>query len=391
MAKDWARIYSYHTDDNFPELEGIEKVDPDLQPRLLAAIQQVFMPYKRQKNTEIDAILSPKEIASIVRFNSGISPWANTYQLTINDNHYAIRLMSLEPDASCAKLEISIMQLFSAIGISPKIHYASHTQGVIIMDFVDANPAWHLAIKPEIITQLGLIFNLMEDVSLDSTKPLFSNKRKKEIYEQAYKICREDFATDLRFDLFRDILTELDTLKPLCDELTEYTICHHDFNVRNLLQQKADQSFKVIDFEISESGDRLFDLGSLASFMLLNKEAETELLSSFFGREATEREQSKYYLFKQYARLHYIVMGLGAFRSLDFTVTQNEIDELPPYNEYSYQAMPLNFRTDVGLYKLATMFIKQAKIDSQKEEYLSSLDYFSSKTEDISHGITLSC
>ena len=33
------------------------------------------------------------------------------------------------------------------------------------------------------------------------------------------------------FELFRDMLDELDNLKPLCDELTEPTICHHDFNV----------------------------------------------------------------------------------------------------------------------------------------------------------------
>lgn len=386
VNRDWARTYYSLADSSFPEPKGLEAIQPKDRPKVLSALQSVFLPYKQQ-NSAVDTFLAPTVNASITPFTSGLSPWANTSKLIINDKPYVIRLMSTEPDASCTRLEISIMLLFSVLGAAPKIHYASSEQGVIIMDYVDAISSWYRETKPETLSQLGLLFNLMNEVNVSAEKPLFTNTRLKEIYNRVYKICRQDFATDPRFNLFRDVLTQLDALKPLCDELTEYTLCHHDFNVWNVLQQKNDQAFKAIDFEFSESGDRLFDIGSLVVFMRLNKSAELELLTSFHGRQPTLQEKSKYYLFKQYAWLHYIVMGLGICKAIDFSVSAEEIEELPPFNQFNQHttlSKPLDPHSDVGHYKLAIMFIKQAQLDSQTEEYRSSFECLFPKKEEPS-------
>lgn len=379
VSKDWARAAYSIADDAFPEPVGIDALNPTDRPRALAALKATFMPYKQQHRV-IDAVLSPTIIASITPFSAGLSPWANTCKLIINDRPYVIRLMTAEAGTSSIKMEVMLMGLFSAIGVSPKIHYASDELGVIIMDYVDALPAWYREITPETLTRLGLVFNQMNDISFRPSKrhAFFANPRLAEIYARVYKTCRMDHATDPRFELFRDMLSELDRLKPLCDELTERTICHHDFNVWNLLQRKTDRSFSVIDFEFSQSGDRLFDLGSLVVFMRLNKKAEAQLLASFYGREPTEREKSKYYLFKQYAWLHYIVMGLGICKGLDFVVTPAEIDELPPFNAFTHSTVlstPLDPHSDIGHYKLAIMFIKQAKIDGMDEEFRKAMEY----------------
>lgn len=381
VSKNWARFSFSMADDTFPEPMGIETIQPSDRPKVIAALKATFMPYKTQHRA-IDAILSPTVIASITPFSAGLSPWANTCKLVINDKPYVLRLMSIEPGNTCTQLEILLMGLFSNISVSPKIHYASDKLGIIIMDYVDANPVWYRKITLEVLTQLGLIFNQMNDASFGKSKKHthFSNQRLEQIYHRVNQICRVDHSTDPRFEPFREMLNELDHLKPLCESLTEPTICHHDFNVWNVLQRNDDQSFNAIDFEFSQSGDRLFDLGSLVVFMRLDKKAELELLTSFFGRQASQYEKSKYYLFKQYAWLHYIVMGLGICKGIDFQVTPAEMEELPPFNSFSSATVlssPLDPHSDVGHYKLAIMFIKQAKIDSLGEEYRESLEFLS--------------
>ena len=117
--------------------------------------------------------------------------------------------------------------------------------------------------------------------------------------------------------------------------------------------------------------------------MRLDKKTEMDLLTSFFGRKPSEHEKSKYYLFKQYAWLHYIVMGLGICKGIDFTITPEELDELPPFNQFSQDtklSSPLDPHSDIGHYKLAIMFIKQANIERLDPEYQASLEALSPKT-----------
>lgn len=321
----------------------------------------------------------------------GSSPWVATYKILINHNPFVVRVLCAEDGSTYFKQEIGMMYFFASMGIAPKIHYSCRKTGVILMDFVENISEWHANIHKDVWAHLGSFFNLMNNVSLDryASSRFFQNRRLSDTYDRVYRICLKDYVTDYRFNLFRTCLKELDRLKPLCESITKQTLCHNDLHVWNILQQ-LNGDFSAIDFEYSQLGDRLFDIASLAIFMRLTIHDEMHLLTSFFGRLPSRYEKNKYTLFKAYAWINYLIMGIGALTRLDFEISREVIDELRPFYDYSNDQLVANgidHRSDLGRFQFAVMFAKQALSVCETEEYRDAIHFFTTPClESSTHG-----
>ncbi len=359
------------------EAELKKKVPEKDIAAMAAAIMKTCIPFCTELASQ--TYLSPHVSFSIEAFTDGMSPWANTYKVIVNDDFFVLRRMSLEQPQKNRQREISVMAIFSHFGLSPKVHFSSAKIGIIIMEFVENITNWYEKMDNETLMHLGFIFTQLEQVQLSQkTKAtFFKNPRLQVIHNRVHQHC---FTTENpQYHMFRDALREIDRIKPLCEQFTTLTICHHDLHMWNILQA-LNKSFQLIDFEFSQAGDLLFDLGSLVVFLRLNEETEAALLTSYFGQTPNQYELSLFLLFKQYAILNFIVMVLGICKNFP-SVAQTEIDELPAFNDYNPEttvlSKPSEPRSDVRHFKMAVMFDRQARRYAERSQYKEGIKYLS--------------
>lgn len=136
----------------------------------------------------------------------------------------------------------------------------------------------------------------LEDINFPDKKSQSREPKTYKVYiESQYRCDKQDivnnnyyFIEDIYQSVFDEIETWLDSFNP--DETLQYTLCHRDFCLRNILYDSLNNTFGLIDFEMSYNGQPESDFARIILQLLQEGDFLCDFLAGYYN---TNRELKK--------------------------------------------------------------------------------------------------
>lgn len=195
------------------------------------------------------------------------------------------------------------MRLAAEACLAPRVRYADPDDGVAITDYVAPRPLSldYAGTRADLVVELAQAVRALHAVDgfpalvdyLDGLDALVGEAGRSGVvpldafdaWPRLYAVCRR--------------------LAP------EPVSSHNDLNPRNLLYDG--RRVWLVDWEAAFRADRYVDLAAIANTYAADPEGEALLLRTYFGREATDAERARLWLFRQVSHVfHAAVFVVGA-------------------------------------------------------------------------------
>jgi len=181
------------------------------------------------------------------------------------------------------------LRLAAQACLAPRVRYADPDDGVVISDFIEARS---LALDYA-GTRAGLVVELAQAVralhAIDGFPPLFD-------YLDGLDALVGEAATSGVIPV--GAFDAWPRLREVCKRLTPQPVSsHNDLNPGNLVYDG--RRIWLVDWEAAFRADRYVDLAAIANTYAADRYDEALLLRTYFGREASEAERARLWLFRQ--------------------------------------------------------------------------------------------
>ncbi len=225
----------------------------------------------------------------VQRLQGGFSG-ASLFTATVNSKKYVIRFL-MHKSIEERKKEITILQIASKNGYGPEIYYANIDQGVIIMEFLQQQP-----IEQQLMQSDNLYKHLAKFLQKIHRGPAFERIEERDVFNSISAIIKNLNSKNcpgIPLVKLKNIVANIH------QAATPYLLsvpCHNDLHPSNLLF--LGDRFKAVDYERATQADPYFDLAMVAYAYCEKPDYEIFLLSIYLGRQPTNVEITKLYLFK---------------------------------------------------------------------------------------------
>jgi thiamine kinase-like enzyme len=219
------------------------------------------------------------------------------YKIEVGKKAYAIKLEDVDDTYFDLVRNYKIIDQVSQKGISPKVHFADAERGIVLMDYIEAKPRLE-ASSESILKFAKIIRKLHEENLFPGWKSVIA------IIDEISQALPEEYRQK---DIIRTCLQEVRKMENILFDESDIRSCHGDLNPANILFD-GDRYF-LVDWQAASPQSFYFDLAYSATWFYFYDEALCALLlTSYFGREATEEEKKKYYLMRVFTNVY---LGIG--------------------------------------------------------------------------------
>jgi len=267
-------------------------------------MQQQLIPADKWPAVE-KALLQTFNIAQpedLLLLTGGMST-ALVYRLTVNQQHYLLRIVMHTDELNDPKRQYHCMKLAADAGIAPHVYYADATDALSITAFINAPPIWeNFTDSNTLLKQLGQYIKVIHALPLFPKLINFLDGVDIFIQQfQALKMFPEEVMKPY-FSSYRMI--------PECYQRKETDIVssHNDLNPGNILFDG--QQLWILDWETAFENDRFVDLAITAQFFAATGEQENVLLETYFGDTLDEEKRARFFLMKQVTYMYYAMIML---------------------------------------------------------------------------------
>jgi len=181
------------------------------------------------------------------------------------------------------------MRLAAEACLAPRVRYADPDDGVAILEHIETRSLMldYAGTRADRVVELGQAVRMLHQIQgfpplvdyLDGLQALVG------------EAVRGGAAPLGAFDTWP-------RLYEVCRRLTPQPVSsHNDLNPRNLLYDG--RRIWLVDWEAAFRADRYVDLAAIANTFAADPEGEALLLRTYFGREASDAERARLWLFRQ--------------------------------------------------------------------------------------------
>lgn len=240
----------------------------------------------------------------IRELTAGLSS-ALVFRIVVQGKPYLLRIITRTDAMGDPTRQFDCMNMAAEAGLAPRIWYKSIEDRISITDFVEARPFPIDEAKTMLAGLLRSLHSLppfpkgMMGRNYIDTVDSFIKK-----FQNA-KILPESM-TDKLFQLYAKIADIYS-----CDD-QELVSCHNDLKPENILFDGVRPW--LVDWEAAFLNDRYTDLAIVANFVVMDDKDEADYLRRYFGEEAGEYRQARFFLMRQVLHTFYftVFMLLGS-------------------------------------------------------------------------------
>ena len=222
--------------------------------------------------------------------------------------------MDLEESLTKRHNQIHCMQAAVKMGFAPTSYYSDAQAGIIIMDYISAQP---IVVSEEWLKQLA---GLLRTLHAFNDFP----KMHQSLFEYMQGLVESLRKIPLA-PIIANYLKQFEEIVALLSPHLTLTSCHNDLNCKNLL---FNDKIYLIDWEAAGRGDPFFDLATLCNEFMSSKSQENYFLIQYLGQEPTLDQVAKVLFMRQvsycYLALHYLLHAKNG----GLTLSNEAIEEL---------------------------------------------------------------
>lgn len=220
---------------------------------------------------------------------SGGLSGAGVWRVRVGGIAYLLKVEAPERDAlRDPHRSYACMRLAAEACLAPRVRYADPDDGVTIMDHVESRSLLdHAGSRADLVIELGQTLRALHAIPgfpplvdyLDGLEALVGEAGRGGVVPLG------------AFDAWPRLHAVCRRLKP------QPVSSHNDLNPRNLLHDG--RRVWLVDWEAAFRADRYVDLAAIANTFAADPDGEALLLRTYFGREATDAERARLWLFRQ--------------------------------------------------------------------------------------------
>ena len=228
--------------------------------------------------------------------------------------------------------EIHNMKIAEKGGYGPKIVFADPYRGIVITEYLLAKK-----ITPQDFQKNQIYIELAHLLQKIHQGEPFDNPS---FYDPFKWIDHELNTYTAKYGTYLPLNRVKEILHVIQEAILPYRTtapCHNDLNAGNLMF--LGQEFKAIDYEDAGPGDPLYDVGTVSADLnsVSDPIHENLFLSTYLGRQPSEKENAIIYLMRQ------VVYISWAFHAIDRLpsqkIKQYEQTRVPSLKEYSKEQL----------------------------------------------------
>lgn len=315
-----------------------------------------LIPSERQQefNSAVKSIFGDLELQKIQILDGG--SLSQIYKIKIDNKSYVVRMMDLEDSLTLRENQIKCMNAAFKMGIAPTCHYSDAHTGLIIMDYIQAQP---IVVSEKWLKELGSLLRQLHSFKdfPQPHQPLF------DYMQELVKSFREMSLAPM----IDDYLTQFDQVISILSPHLTLASCHNDLNCKNLLFK---DKIYFIDWEAAGMEDPFFDLATLCNEFMTSELQQHCFLSSYFDTEPTPEQEAKLLLMRQvsycYLALHYLLHAVeGGLKLTSEDIKKSTVDFSDWIDGYKSKKFELTSAADFLKYGLMQI---QTSINQMKTE-----------------------
>ncbi len=251
------------------------------------------------------------EFDDLRELTAGLSS-ALVFKMTVLGKPYLLRIITRTDAMADPANEYACMKAAADVGIAPYVWYTSVGDRIAITDFIAAKPFELNDAKVKIPALLRKLHALPPfPFRMDYIDKIGEFIEK----FQTAEIMPADMTASV-FDLYKKIK---DIYPRNAEDLVA---CHNDLKPENTLFDG--ERVWLVDWEAAFLNDRYVDLAIAANFVVRSDEDEAAFLKAYFGEEASEYQQARFFLMRQLLHLFYFIVfmlvGKTQDRIIDFNM-----------------------------------------------------------------------
>ncbi|USQ93815.1 phosphotransferase [Caulobacter sp. RL271] len=264
----------------------------------------MFLPPHQRPNVAkaLRAAFGTDELDTWTALSGGLSG-AELWRVRVGGIAYLLRVEAPARDAlRDPHRAYRCMTLAAGACLAPRVRYADPDDGVVILDYIEARGSVldHFGSRDDLVVELAQAVRALH--AIEGFPPLVDYLDGLEgLVGQA---GRAGVVPIGAFDAWP-------RLHAVCARLTPQPVSsHNDLNPRNLLHDG--RRIWLIDWEAAFRADRYVDLAAIANTFAADAHGETLLLRTYFGREASDAERARLWLFRQVSHVfHAAIFVVG--------------------------------------------------------------------------------
>ena len=199
---------------------------------------------------------------------------------------YVMRLTARADQRSDPARQIAYAKSAAEAGIAPRVWYANAAEGILITDFVESRP-----LGEDAGVRIAAVIRTLQ------TLPGWPSK-------MGYFEVVEGFVTRFRLAqlvpeaLVLELCGRYDAAARVYPRrVMDLAVAHNDLKADNILFDG--ERVWLVDWESAFLNDRYVDLAVAANFFVRNDAQESDFLSAYFDRPASDYERARFYLMRQ--------------------------------------------------------------------------------------------
>ena len=251
-------------------------------------------------NRALQATFDTQSVDSITPLSGGLST-AFVYKIIVAGKPYVLRLIMHQDALNDPARQFTCMKLAAAVGVAPRVHYASVEDALSIIDFVDAQRLMTaFATRQELLITLA---NTVKAIHSTTTFPKLVNFLDGvDDFIQEFRAAQmlPESATAELFCLYAQVQQSYPRHDP------DVVSSHNDLNYNNILFDG--KKIWVIDWEAAFQNDRYADLATIANGFVNSDDDEELFLRAYFGDAPSDYQRARFFLMRQVRHLFYAMI-----------------------------------------------------------------------------------
>lgn len=220
---------------------------------------------------------------------SGGLSGAGIWKIRVGGIAYLLRVEGGRDGLRDPHRSYACLKLAAEACLAPRVRYADPGDGVVISDFIEARSLAldYAGTRADLVIELAQAVRALH--AIEGFPPLFDYLDGLDAL--VGEAAKSGVVPVGAFDVWA-------RLREVCKRLPPQPVSsHNDLNPGNLVYDG--RRVWLVDWEAAFRADRYVDLAAIANTWAADAEGEALLLRTYFGREATDAERARLWLFRQ--------------------------------------------------------------------------------------------